>query len=140
MTQIVVTYKFNSTVLCSSQETDTGISKSILDILWSILLLLDLRHFLVNMEHIKQHYCESQPTMDPFEIIPIGPNMTTLLDMTLGRLATQNVSVTFLLTIFFFFKEKNQLFFIFYIEFQLMAFIPDDNSVSSDQNTNWFLM
>ena len=49
-----------------------------------------------HMEHIKQHYCESQPTMDPFEIIPIGPNMTTLLDMTVGRLATQNVSVTFL--------------------------------------------
>ena len=96
MAQIVVTYKFNSTVLCSSQETDTGISKSILDILWSILLLLDLRHFLVNMEHIKQHYCESQPTMDPFEIIPTGPNMTTLLDMTVGRLATQNVSVTFI--------------------------------------------
>ena len=50
----------------------------------------------MNMEHIKQHYCESQPTMDPFENIPIGPNMTTLLDMTVGRLATQNVSVTFI--------------------------------------------
>ena len=70
---------------------------------------------LVNMEHIKQHYCKSQPTMDPFEIIPIGPNMTTLLDMTVGRLATQNVSVTFLLTIFFFLKKKIN-FFLFFIE------------------------
>ena len=54
MAQIVVTYKFNNTGLCSSQETDTGISKSILDILWSILLLLDLRHF-PNPRH-EQHW------------------------------------------------------------------------------------
>ncbi|GAV64373.1 GST_N_2 domain-containing protein/GST_C_2 domain-containing protein [Cephalotus follicularis] len=42
----------------------------------------------VNMKHIKRHYYESHPSMDPFGIIPLGPNIDYSSPHDRGRFST----------------------------------------------------